>query len=111
MDKFPWRAALSTDESQDDDFVLTRSVDGTGRGQSFYAETKGAWSVTIPALDEDGLAAFRDFYRTHRADPFEFDPLCDGNSVSAIFGGGYKVQQLAGALRVASVGVLIVQFP
>ena len=111
MNNLPWCVALSTGEAQDDDFVLTRSVDGTGRGQSFYNTTKGVWTGTIAGLDATQLQAFREFYAAHRNDPFSFDPFNDGHPVSAIFGGGYKVSHLAGALQIASVGVMIIEFP
>ena len=62
--------ALSTVDTLTDDVKIDRATDGTGRAQSFYTGPKHSIDAALNGLSAGDWAAFDDFYRTNRAQPF-----------------------------------------
>jgi hypothetical protein len=109
-DKYPFPCVgLDSELLIEDDIRVDRAVDGTGRARVFYATPKAAWRVLHPAMTWTQVQELAAFYGSHRAVPFEFDPIPEHAPITGVITQPPRIKPLGNGLF--RVELAIVQLP
>jgi hypothetical protein len=88
MPAFPYtKQGITTKQSQLLGIDISRAVNGSARGKSFYSVTKSNFDVSIPLLTQAELDALQQFIADNRATPVDLHYEGDGKTYFCIING------------------------